>query len=411
MSDRLNLKKGKVGSNTLGGYEKVSALIGSFGTIKGDAGELAIGEPIQFRNLIEAESFGVKSNLLLRHHISEYFRLGNTGASLWVLNVEPQINFTDLVNDESVKALIAKANGEIFQIGFTHIPQTFEYIDGIHSEMLPAIKASQVLVDWARESNRPFHTVLECAGYKGAAVTSLDLRNIKEGETLVECNNVSVVIGQDYDFAETLTDSEQKYAAVGTLLGCMAIQPVSYNIGEVATMSLTNATRSLWINAGLSSHELIRDKESELSTLDTKGYIFGEYYSGQVVFNDDHVCSPVIVDDEGNMNEHTIALSRTNAKVFRELFRVYEPKLKSTVPVDASTGFLPTGIIKELEGYGNGVFDTMQKKLELSGGETIIDPESNLLYGDKELKVFYNWVPMGVISRISGTVNIKRALT
>lgn len=411
MSDRLNIKKGKVGSNTLGGYEKVSALVGSFGEVKGDSGELAVGVPIRFRNLIEAEGFGVKENALLRHHISEYFRMGGAGASLWVLNVQEHTSFSNLINDEAVKAMIAKSNGNIFQTGFAYIPQSFEYVDGIHSEMLPAIKAAQLLVDWTRGTNRPLHIVLECAGYKGAAAVALNLRDIKEGETQIECNNVSAVIGQDYDFAETLSGSEQKYAAVGTLLGCMAVQPVSYNIGEVETMSLTNATRGLWVNAGLSSHELVKDKESELSTLNEKGYIFGEYYSGQVVFNDDHVCAPVIVDDEGNMNEHTIALSRTNAKVFRELFRVYEPKLKSTVPVDASTGLLPTGIIKELEGYGNGVFDTMQKKRELSGGETIIDPESNLLYGDKELKVSYNWVPMGVISRISGVVNIKRALT
>lgn len=410
MSDRLNIRKGKVGSNTLGGYEKVSALIGSFGEIKSDAGELAVGVPIQFRNLIEAEGFGIKANPLLRHHISEYFRIGGTGASLWVLNVQAYTSFANLINDESVKTLIAKANGEIFQMAFAYIPQAFEYTDGVHTGMLPAIKAAQVLADWTRETNRPLHTILECAGYKGASAVALNLRDIKEGETLIECNQVSVVIGQDYDFAETLTGSEQKYAAVGTLLGCMAVQPVSYNIGEVETMSLTNSVRGLWVNAGLSSHELVKDKESELSTLNTKGYIFGEYYSGQVVFNDDHVCAPVIVDDEGNMNEHTISLSRTNAKVFRELFRVYEPKLKSTVPVDAQTGLLPTGIIKELEGYGDGVFDTMQKKRELSGGETIVDPESNLLYGDKELKVSYNWVPMGVISRISGVVNIKRAL-
>jgi hypothetical protein len=52
----------------------------------------------------------------------------------------------------------------------------------------------------------------------------------------------------------------------------------------------------------------------------------------------------------------------------------------------------------------------MQNNSEISGGETEVDPESNLLYGDKALNVFYNWVPMGSIGQINGTVNIKRAL-
>lgn len=407
---RLELKKGKVGSNTLGGYEKVSALIGAFGVITGDSGKLEVGKPIQFRNAIEAEGFGVKSNTMLQHHITEYFRMGGSGASLWVLNASQPTDYVSLVNNESVKQLIAKADGNVFNVGFAHIPQSTEYVDGLNAEMLPAIKAAQVFADWCRSTNRPVHIALECADYKGAAAVALNLRDLKNGNTLIECNQVSLMIGQDYDFAATLTDKQQKYAAVGTLLGCMAAQPVSYNVGEVETMSLTNATRNLWVNAGLSSHELVRDKENDLTTLDTKGYIFAEYYSGQAVLNDDHVCAPVIVDDEGNMNEHTIALSRTNAKVFREIYKVYLPKLKATVPVDANTGKLPTGIIKEFEGYGDNVFDTMEKKRELSGGETIVDPESNLLYGEKELKVSYNWVPMGVISRISGVVNIRRAL-
>jgi hypothetical protein len=276
--------------------------------------------------------------------------------------------------------------------------------------MVPAIKAAQVLADWCRDTNRPLHIGLECAMYNGVAASTLNLRNLKEDTTQIECPQVSVMIGQDWKFAETLTGNEQKYAAIGTLLGCMAAQPVSYNVGEVETMSLTNATRNLWVTAGLSSHVKVRDIESDLTTLNDKGYIFGEYYSGEVVLNDDHVCTPVIVDDEGNMNEHSIALSRTNAKVFREIYRVYLPKIKSTVPVNATTGLLSPGMIKYYEGIGNRVFENMAVLQELSGGKTVVDPQSNLLYGDKELKVFYNWVPMGTISRISGTVNIKRSL-
>ena len=175
-------------------------------------------------------------------------------------------------------------------------------------------------------------------------------------------------------------------------------------------MILTDANRGNWINAGFSSHEKVREKENELEGLNEKGYIFGEYYSGVVCLNDDHVCAPVVVDKDGNMNESTIALSRTNCKVMRELYSVYLPKIKSTVPLDASTGKLTTGMVKYFEGIGNDVFSNMAAKQEVSGGNTEIDADSNLIYGDKTLTVYYGWVPMGCIGRIDGTVNIKTSI-
>ncbi|NDW10947.1 DUF2586 family protein [Dysgonomonas sp. 520] len=410
---RVNLQKGKVGASILGGYEKTSALVGSYGAIAGTSGKLEIGKPVQFRNIVEAESYGVKQGTLLHHHISEYFRMsliGGKGASLWVLNTQSHTSFVNMIQDNAIKQMIVTSDGNIFQVGFDYIPKSTNYVDGLNDETFAAMKAAQAFADWCHQTNRKLHCVVSGADYKGAAASSLNLRDIKESGASVPLPQVSLVIAQDYDFAETLTGKEQKYAAVGTLLGCMAAQPVSYNIGEVETMSLTDATRSLWLNAGLSSHEQVRDKEAELSTLNAKGYIVGEYYSGQVVFNDDHVCTPVVVDADGNMNEHTIALSRTNAKVFREIYKAYLPKIKSTVPVDAKTGKLGIGMVKYFEGIGNDVFGLMQNKQEISGGETEVDRESNLLYGNKALGVFYNWVPMGTIGQINGTVNIKSSL-
>lgn len=408
---RVNLKKGKVGPNSLGGYEKCSAIVGHFGTVTGSAGTLEEGTPLLLNNINEAEGYGLKNNPLLYHHVSEYFRMGGRGATLRILSVAGAATFADMIASDDVKQLIVDADGVIFNLGFAYIPsEEPSYVDGLHSEMLPAIKAAQVFADWARETNRPLHTVLECAMLNGTSSSVLNLRDIKDNGVLVECPQVSLVVGQDWDFAEKLTGNEQKYAAVGAVLGCMAAQPVSFNIGEVETMGLTNATRNVWISAGLSNHETVKSLEAQLDGFNTKGYIFGEYYSGIVVLNDDHVCTPEIVDDEGNMNEHSIALSRTNAKVFREIYRVYLPKVKSTVPVDAATGKLGTGMIKYFEGFGDRVLGNMEMRQEISGGKTTVDPESDLLSGDKALKVFYNWVPMGTIGRIEGTINIKRSI-
>lgn len=175
-------------------------------------------------------------------------------------------------------------------------------------------------------------------------------------------------------------------------------------------MILTDANRGNWVNAGLSSHERVKDKEKELESLNAKGYILGEYYSGVVCLNDDHVCARIVVDKDGNMSESTIAMSRTNCKVIRELYAAYLQKVKTTVPVDAVTGKLTTGMVKYFEDIGNDIFANMAAKQELSGGETEVDGDSNLMTGERTLEVFFRWVPMGCIGSIEGTVNIKSSI-
>jgi hypothetical protein len=410
MSNRVQLSKGRVGSNILSGYEKTSALVGVFGTISGASGELAVNTPLQFRNLIEAEGFGIADNALLHRQVGEYFRIAGAGASLWLLNLAAPVSYSALVASQAVKDMIIQANGEIFNLGFDYIPASTDYADGLNIEILPAIQAAQALADWCGQTNRPLHIALAGSDYNGTGATALNLRALEVNDTPMQCPQVSLMLGQDYDFAETLPQAQQKYAAVGSLLGAMAKQPVNYNVGEVETMSLTNAPQGLWINAGLSNHQTVKAQEADLDSLNEKGYIFGEYYSGLVVLNDDNVCAPVVVDAQGNMNESTIALSRTNAKIFRELYKIYLPKIKSTVPVDKATGLLMTGMIKYFEGLGNSLFDNMERSQEISGGETVVDPESNLLFGEKSLNVSYNWVPTGGIGVIKGVVNIKRSL-
>lgn len=418
MSNRVTIKKGKVGKSVLGGYEKTSALVGYFGEIGSGSTTLAKGEFALLTAVTDMATFGISevANGLLYHHITEYFRMGGKGARLYVLNVASPVeegtkSYATLVNDQSVKQMIAAADGQVFNLGFSYLPETAVKVDGLPDEMVPAIKAAQVLADWAQGTNRPLHVALECAGLGTvAAATMLDLRDLKTDGVAVDCPQVSVMIGQDWDFAETLTGTEQKYADVGALLGLMAAQPVSYNVGEVATMILTDANRGSWVNAGLSSHEKVREKENELNGLNAKGYIFGEYYSGLVCVNDDHVCARVVLDKDGNMSESTIAMSRTNCKVMRELYAAYLPKVKSTVPLDPKTGKLAPGMVKYFEDIGNNVFANMAARQELSGGETEVDGDSNLMLGERVLSVFFRWVPMGCIGMIDGTVNIKTSI-
>lgn len=413
---RVNIRKGTVGRNVLGGYEKVSALVGYFGEVGSGKTALEAGKPALLSTVTDMATYGISEavNPLLHHHITEYFRMGGRGVQLYVLNVleGDKPGYVELIGDTSVKQMLAEADGQVFQMGFCYIPTgEVTLVDGLPSEIIPAIKAAQVLADEQAQKGRPLHVALGCTGIEEVhASAMMNLRELKTDGVPVNCPQVSLMIGQDWDFAETLEGAEQEYAAVGTLLGCMAAQPVSYNVGEVATMMLTNANRGDWVNAGLSSHEKVKAREDELEGLNAKGYVLGEYYSGVVCLNDDHVCARIAVDKDGNMSESTIAMSRTNNKVIRELYGAYQEKVKSTVPVDPTTGKMSAGVVKYFADIGNNIFSNMAAKGELSGGETEVDGDSNLLTGDRVLNVYYRWVPMGCIGAVEGTVNIKSSI-
>ena len=90
MSDRVNIKKGKVGKSVLGSYEKISALVGYFGTVGSGETTLPEGEYALLTATTDMAAFGISetANPLLYHHISEYFRIGGKGVRLYVLNVK-----------------------------------------------------------------------------------------------------------------------------------------------------------------------------------------------------------------------------------------------------------------------------------------------------------------------------------
>jgi hypothetical protein len=317
--------------------------------------------------------------------------------------------------------LIIDAKGEIRHISVGYNPPdayTPVYVDGLEPIVFAAIAAAQTLHDWSFDTDRPCNLYIEGRGIDGLAAAMLDLRAIEVSNVVIEYNNVAVIVGQDWDFAETLTGEAQNFADVCTFMGTQAKIQVNYNAGEVGEEAdvdnndLSDTKRLVWLTAGLSDHSKITAREDELQKLNDLGYIFGLAYTGVAGFrwNDDHVCAPIIIDAEDNMNVHTIGLGLTQNKLARLIRKYLLPKVKSTVPVDTETGKLPPGMVKYFEGIGNQAFFEMLAAGEISGGESVVDPDSDLLTGAKELKVAFNMVPTGMVGQITGTINIKKTL-
>lgn len=408
----VNITKGRVGANTLTASDGISALIIACPAPAG----LAHGVAKTFFNPNDVtaagftEAFDTAENVNATRHLTEFYRIAGEGQKLYVMVVPQDTTMVEILEDAAfAKKLIVAAKGEIRQlaVAVNDEAETITMLNGLPADVYNSIPKAQALYNWAFENNFPLQVVLEGYSYKGAASSAADLRDIEN----VDANKVSIVIGQDYDHAETKTGNAQKLADVGTALGTIAAATVEQNIGDNEVFNLTDATRSKWLRPALSSHELNEDVFSDLQTLEDKGYIFGLNYTGLegVRWNGDHVCAKVVQDAEGNINEHTIAYGRTHDKSLRLLRTALLPKVKKSYPVDPSNGQLPIGVQKYFKGIGDEVFAGMVRRKEISAGEMFVDPTSDLVT-EKVLKTTYRIVPYGTIGEIKGTSNIKKSL-
>lgn len=407
----VNIQRGKVGANRLGGDDAISGIIITSPAVA----NLEYGVSVPVYNLTDVEDLGItedfdsNENVNVWQHCKEFFRLAGSGTELHLMIVEQTETLSSCL-DAPAKDLILGANGAVKQLAVAvnfENEDVINTVDGLASDVKDAIGIAKALEVWSEENFMPVSVFIEGHHYAGTAAAVLDLRAIPD----LSAEGVSVVIGQDYDVAESKASHAQKYAFVGTVLGVTASCTVQQNIGENETKNLTNGGKKELIIAGLSSHDTITDKYTDLQTLEDKGYIFGLTYAGLagVRLNNDHVCAPVVLDSDNSINEHTIAYGRVGKKARRLLRTAYLPKVKTNWSVDKKTGKLSPGTIVALESIGNQVLADMLKRGEITAGECRVDPESDLIV-EKVLKVAYKIVPRGSISEINGFINLKTQL-
>jgi hypothetical protein len=411
--DAVKIKKGKVGANRRNNERSNSGLIVSSPVLP----DLDYNKTVQLYGLFDAEQYGITqefdttNNVNVYRHVREFFRMAGEGTELNFMVVPQTETLQSIAEDSAVtkiKRLLVNAKYKVRQLAIALNPITdpenpITHVDGLVPDVFGAIPKAQGAAEWAFDQFMPTHIFIEGYNLNGLASVVPDLRDIEN----VSATKVTVFIGQDWQYAETKTGNAQKFADVGTALGVCAAASINQNIGDNEAFNLTDATRSAWMVPGLSNHKTNDEVFAQLQTFESKGYVFGIEYSGLsgVRINNDHVCAPIVIDAEGNMNEHTIAYGRVIDDCVRQLRSVYLPKIKKTYPVNAE-GKLPTGVRVSLEAIGDEVFTTMVNASEISSGKTIIDPDSDLLV-EKELIVSFNVQPTGVLGFLNGTINLK----
>lgn len=401
----VNIIKGRLGANRLNSSDAISGMVISAVAVSA----LAMETPTTVYNLKDVEQLGItaeydqNNNINCYRHLSEFYRITGEGTELHLMLVEQSETISTIC--EKAKKLLAYAKGEVKQLAIAVNPtEEPVMLNGLPTEVYNGIAKAQGLANWAYENNMPLQVFLEGYAYGGNASSSADLRAIDN----LKADKVSVVIGQDFNYAKTKTNKAQKYADVGTVLGLCSKSLVNQNIGENESFNITDAIKGIWVEPGLSSHTKNIDAFSDLQTLEDKGYIFGLAYTGMagVRINNDHTCTPIIIDSDNRINEHTIAYGRVMNKALRGLRAAYLPKVKTNWAVDEKTGKLSPGVVVALEDIGDKVFEDMVRRGEITYGKAIVDQESDLIVS-KVLNVSFKIVPRGNIGEINGTINLK----
>lgn len=419
----VNIQRGTIGASVNGDRDSIVGLLATGVAVAADVANgisgIALGQTVKLTSLTDAEAYGINedydstNSLSVYRHISEFYRMFPNGTLYLMLYSG---NMEAAFAEECAKKLIVDANGEIRILGIANTPATGEtdYLNGFPEDVFGSIQLAQQLYDWAFSTFRPCQVILEGRDFNATnAAAAQDLRNITISNQVLEAFKVSVCIAQDWKYADGLDAIRKKMADLGTMLGSIAKKAVNENIGEVEGGNLVDVTNNKWLVAGLSNHQTVAGWDSQLEALDSKGYVFAISYTGIAGYywNNDHTCTPIKKDKDGYFNEYTISYGRTHDKAVRDLRTCLLPKVKSTQPVDPSTGKLPQALVTYFERLADDdVFNTMAAEGLITAGKTTVDPNSDLLISPRELKVSFVLVPTGQIDEIKGTINLKTSI-
>lgn len=243
------------------------------------------------------------------------------------------------------------------------------------------------------------------------ALLATDISAVSDLSTLPDLRTaaatlVGVVIAQDgLAKGKALYDAgSSSVAALGAALGSFATVQVHVSIGWPRNLKPSDVELD---TAAFGNGQLVKNLAgSLLDTLNDRGYIFlrkfpglaGSYWNG----------APAAVASTSDFAY--LENSRTIDKAVRLVRAALVPEVNAPVQVDATTGNLDNAFIEYMKGLGDNALNAMGSAGELSGYQTIIDPEQDVL-GSGELRVTIELVPVGVARKIAVSIGFKTQLS
>ena len=248
---------------------------------------------------------------------------------------------------------------------------------------------------------------IDCVLLEGLGTYLTDASSAEDLRAL-EAENISVIVAQDYDVAQSQTEYNN-YAAVGSALGMLSVRYVHENMGSVdieshprtakgtADYSMLDKTLGRWVNPALSNGTLMTSvSKSDQKTLNEKGYIYASSFQGYagVFFSNSHTC--VAKDTDYAYIEYNAVWNKA-AKLVRNTLI---PRVRSRVDADPSTGYIASETIAYWSSLVRQALDTMTNANDVSDFDVYIDP-SQAAVSDKPFEVQIKLVANGIVHEFS----------
>ncbi len=389
--------------------------------IGGDATDYYNHEEVaKLIQLSDAEVLGIdaaydaNNELLVYHHISEFFRL-NPNGTLYLMLADRSYDLYEILATGLLQVLVKSdvANREIKIVAIgSASPGPSEFsasLAQLFSDVSGSISAYQQAIDELRLDNIYIDSViLEGRIFLTPIISSLpDLRTF-------DSPNVSVVIAQDPAIVEINTFAYRKYAAIGSALGMLSVRKVHENLGSVDIIEkpdiakgnenypLTFQAKGLWLTANYANVSINSLTQAEKTALKEKGYIFGGGYEGYpyIYFNSSPTCTE-LADDFS-----FIERNRTWNKAARYVIETLTPKINSVVEIDSNSGYIKSSTIASWEAAAKAKLNYMLADGEVAEIDVYIDPKQNVLSGSPVV-VKISVTPNGIAEAITVDLGFK----
>lgn len=373
---------------------------------------MVLGEIYALKSPDDIEALGVNKEYDTENKVLVYERLRrffihNPSITVYFMPVAQGVTLTQMADKESnyLAKLLREKAGEIVQACISLNPDD-EYVPvietGLDKDVISAVAKAQELSDNEWNKDRYCEIFVEGRSFSGTATAAIELRKLT-----VDCPDVSVVIGADYNVSNR-DDIFKGYAAVEDFAAMISKADVSQNAGEIIeNFNLTNVSEDVFLIPGLSSGNKVSDySETALDVLNDKGYIFVTSVSGTagMYFNDTHTCTEIKSDYAYVENNRTIKKAIKLAK------QALTPRIKGRLYVDESTGQLSAETVKDLETTTKVSLDPMAADGDISGGvDAYIDPEQNVL-ATSEFEVLLTFIPVAIGRTITLKVGFRNPL-
>jgi hypothetical protein len=357
----------------------------------------------QILDVSDAEAKGITGNpgdafAALHYHVAEFFRI-NPGAMLFV-GIYPQG-----ATYAEIELMQNFAEGKIRQFGvYTQNPLVVS--GGVPAVALLEAQAKNL------EAKFAYADILLCADISSIAdLTTLpDLRTLRKPDVSVCIAQAGNADGKNL-FAGYIDENGtpvpsatngKTVGCIGAVLGTLSAAKVNECIGWVEKFDVAGTQLDV---PAMGNGQLVKNVESVLDTLSSRGYIFLRKHIGisGSYWNDSHNC------DAATSDYAFIEANRTMKKAMRGIRTYLLPFLNGNISVDEESGKLSAMDVATLENAAQRALDEMKKAKELSGYRAYINPDQDVL-ATSNVEIDITNVPTGVIRKMNVKIGYAKTV-